>query len=125
MTNNKTSKGYARASDPDTSKQAAESIELPLLHICNTILLHTPIVVRPMTDVEIYSHLGAKFPWGERGVRHGRQALVEFGYLTEHSERGVNPSGRSARAWTITREGDKYLQALLDDDVTGETWRDY
>ncbi len=88
----------ARRTDPQTSWDAARSVEnLSIVQQSIMWLLE----LRPMSDEEIYGHLGPDLPVSPSGLRTRRKELVEKGLVVDSGERGLTRSGRQTIKWRL------------------------
>ncbi len=93
---------YARNTDPDTSHEAAASVNRitdKQQAVLNMFLNHGP-----MTDQQlqtIYNDTNWGLQQSESGLRTRRSELVTKGWVEDSGERTVLPSGRRAIIWQI------------------------
>jgi len=91
----------ARATDPDTSHEAARSVSN--LRLSQESVLKVLRLI-PMTDVEmarIY-HSSIDVPLqSDSGLRTRRKELVDLGLVRDSGHRRKLPSGRSAIVWEV------------------------
>lgn len=90
----------ARRTDPETSHQAAASVD----NISDTQKVIHHLLRTPMTDVELveafYKAVNRNVLWAsESGIRSRRAELVEKGLVADSGQRQKLASGRYAIVW--------------------------
>jgi hypothetical protein len=88
----------ARRTDPQTSHDAAESVE----RVTDTQSYILQALRRPRTDiqlVEAYGKIGKAPRASESGIRTRRAELVRKGLVVDSGIKQVLPSGRFAIVW--------------------------
>lgn len=95
----------ARFGDPETSHQAADSIDAPTLRDSQAAVLFVLAYNGPMTDTEL---IDAYLAWAEQGtlprqspsgIRTRRKELVTRGSVRDTGMRDVLRSGRRSIVW--------------------------
>jgi hypothetical protein len=89
-----------RAVDPDTSKQAAQSITQKRLTEIQQDILAWFRCVHHATDEELETHFRDKYP-AQTTVSKRRTDLVRLGYLRDSGERRKNSNMRSMIVWEL------------------------
>lgn len=98
---------YARArnTDPETSHQAAASIDKLLERqrdVYNAFLMFGPVPDHVLVNgMQSLAKLGRVKHQSESGIRTRRSELVEKGLVEDTGERVVLPSGRKSIVWRI------------------------
>jgi hypothetical protein len=96
----------ARSTDPETSHQAAESIDADTIRVSQASVLYV-LASGPMTDEELlaeYGRLAASGfvrPQSVSGIRTRRNELVSAGWVIDTGRRAQMASGRSATVWAV------------------------
>ena len=88
----------ARRTDPQTSHDAAESVE----RVTDTQLYILQALRRPRTDIQLieaYRAIGKAPQASESGIRTRRAELVRKGLVVDAGIKQVLPSGRMAIVW--------------------------
>lgn len=88
----------ARRTDPQTSHDAARSVE----NVTETQAFIMKALTRPATDVELvdrYRNMKRAPRASESGIRSRRAELVDKGLIIDSGLRVVLPSGRRAIVW--------------------------
>lgn len=91
---------FARHTDPQTSHEAAQSINPVALTATKQAILKA--LNRPRTDVDLlsaYKSLHGAPVASESGIRSRRAELVAAGLIVDTGERAKLPSGRNAIVW--------------------------
>jgi hypothetical protein len=93
----------ARTSDPETSREAAQSVER--LTDKQQYILRI-LSYRPRTDEEIWEHIvfptddfGLAYPMSVSGARTRRKELVDMNLVRDSGKRRKTRSGRNAIVW--------------------------
>jgi hypothetical protein len=90
----------ARATDPETSHEAAESIgDRSQTQVRILALLET---FGAMADEEIIKAYRARWPCSDSGIRSRRHELVTEGAVRDSGERVLTAAGRRSIAWCRT-----------------------
>jgi len=90
----------SRRTDPETSREAAESFEPRRLTAIQLDVLDWFHQVRSGTDGELEEALLAKHP-GFSTLRKRRTELVEKGFLKDSGERRMNRNRRNMVVWKV------------------------
>lgn len=91
-----------RASDPETSRQAAASIRDINAH--QALIYSVLLRIGPATHQDILAELDAVgAPISESGARTRCKELCERGLVVDSGLRGVTASGRSSVMWKAVR----------------------
>ena len=93
----------ARATDPDTSHQAARSVTN--LRDSQEAVLRT-LRLMSATDVElmrVYRHNERNPVQSDSGIRTRRKELVDLGLVRDSGLRRKLPSGRNAIVWEVVK----------------------
>lgn len=89
-----------RTTDPETSREAAESVTNMTLYRMNVLVLLDQ--QGPMTDEELVTAFeAAKLPHSPSGVRTRRAELVRTGHVRWTGEWAPMSTGRRARTWEV------------------------
>jgi hypothetical protein len=91
----------ARLTDPETSRQAVESlsgVQRVRVAIVDTLAAFGV----PMTDEEIYENLTYFVEVSPSGARTRRKELVQQGKVKDSGTRGRTKSGRQAVRWELS-----------------------
>jgi hypothetical protein len=106
----------ARRTDPETSRQAAESLDEDYLRISQQAILTlmtrwgaAGLMDHDMIKQYAQSHLRnpQMFPYqSESGLRTRRKELVDKGLVVDSGRRGVTRSGRKSIYWVIAEMAD-------------------
>lgn len=91
------SKAYARATDPQTSHEAAQSVK----RIGETHRLILQVLQTAMTDTELVHQIHQNYGLvaSESGIRSRRAELVAQGYVEDTGARVKLASGRNSIVW--------------------------
>lgn len=90
----------ARRTDPETSHEAAASVD----NITATQSFVLQALKKPRTDpqlIEAYRQLKKAPPASESGIRTRRSELVEKGLVVDSGTRSRTPFGRKAIVWSV------------------------
>lgn len=97
----------ARTTDPETSHQAAESIDPDTVRVSQASILFV-LARQPMTDDELVAEYlelateGVVRQQSPSGIRTRRKELVTAGWVEDTGHRRLLASGRSAVVWAAT-----------------------
>ncbi len=90
----------ARADDPETSREAAESVKPATITETQGAILAL-LRFGPMTDEDIYRSLSVQIATSPSGARTRRAELVARGKVRFSGEYGETASGRRTRRWAL------------------------
>ena len=90
-------RAHARRTDPETSREAADSITGHRISRLHGDILNTLLVYGPMTDERLCSLYGDS----PSSVRSRRAELVAMGYVRQHKNFGQTKRGRRAILWEV------------------------
>ena len=90
-----------RSGDPDTSREAAESVKMRK----NQKEVYEALALGPATDQQLTARIwqGGSVQ-SPSGIRTRRSELVMLGYVKDSGERRTLASGRKAIVWEVTGE---------------------
>ena len=95
---------HARWSDPETSHEAASSVEVTSGQ--TTVLRLMRSIIAPVTDEQLVRHIVQRgIPLSPSGARSRRAELVEKGLVAWNGTFQLLDSGRRARVWYVTVKG--------------------
>lgn len=113
----------ARATDPDTSREAADSIT-DITARQNAILQVMHNAGAPLTDPQLaalYDETGGLPPQSESGLRTRRSELVRLGRVRDSGGRMPLPSNRHAIVWELVPDSEFRMDAGCPPRRTDET----
>lgn len=96
----------ARAGDPETSWEAAQSQTSEKIRVSQQAVLRVLGDVGPCTDRYLVSayqsamDAGYELPQSESGIRTRRKELARYGLVVDTGRRFLLPSGRRAIVWS-------------------------
>jgi len=105
---------HARATDPQTSHDAAASVDPRLTtRLQASILVTLHGLDGPASHTELYESHHA-FAVSPSGFRTRVKELVDGGMVEDSGDRHVLPSGRNSIRWQLTEHGHHIAQAIIE-----------
>lgn len=106
----------ARATDPDTSSLAAETVQVNR-HMGWVLWAARNILQKPFTDTDliVYLHMHSRM-LSPQSVRSRRAEAVRYGWIKVTDRDGVSSTGRACRRYRITPAGIEALDRAKTED---------
>lgn len=104
---------HARHTDPETSHEAAASIESESIQLTQLRVLHCLDTIGPQDDIGIaqwFRYQDHRWKASPSGLRTRRSELVARGLVRFSGHYGKSASNRRTRIWEITEAGRKLVR---------------
>jgi hypothetical protein len=99
----KPERAHARATDPETSRDAAASVSSEKIRGGRLLIYRTLVDFGPMIDDEIYGFSAVRAELSPSGARTRRSELVSRGLVVDSGARKTTRSGRQAIVWAVAK----------------------